>query len=174
MFEEAKVPADAVPNATPGRVVFFVDENGRPSLKDEFGDVISMSFRGGFAPKWKGDVVGNPFIDGDTVDAAVGDMVMCQIVDPETLTINFPTVTEADAGKELRLVNLTDKKFNNPGAPLLVPATGDRIGVGGVDEVVTIFESDDLFGIVTFVYDGNGQWHAAAFGGNEFIAAAPV
>ena len=174
MFEEIKVPADAVPNATPGRVIFFVDENGRPSLKDENGDVIPGSFRGGFTPKWKNDVVGNPFVDGDEVDAAIGDMVMCQIADLETLTVNFPVVTESDAGKELRLVNLTDKKLGNPSSPSLVPAAGDRIGTGGVDETVTITQPDDLFGIATFVYDGNGQWHASAFGGNQFIAPAPV
>lgn len=171
MFEEIKIPADAVPNATPGRVVFFVDEHGRPSLKDEVGEVVSVAFRGGFTLKWKNDVPGNPFIDGDEVDAEMGDMVMCMIVDPETLTINFPQADADSAGKELRLVNMVDKKASTPGLPQLVPASGDRIGFGAVDEVMVIAEGD-FFGIATFVSDGNGQFHGSMFGGNLFLSAA--
>jgi hypothetical protein len=173
MHEEVKRPASSFRNASPGHVIVFVDENGNPGLKDENGDVRSVSFRGGFVPNWKGGIVGNPYVAGDTVNNfEVGQVVMAQVGAPDVMTIEFPQADEASAGKELRIVNLNDSKLLTSGTPQLTPASGDRIGSGAVDEVVIPYQ-EELFGTLTFISDGNGWWHHSSIGGDAFVTPIP-
>lgn len=172
MHSELKRSPNTFRQALKGRVLMFAGSDGRPATKDQRGLVASIAHGQGWSVRWKDGIVGNPYIANDEVFVQPGDMVMCFLQEPDTLNIHFPPARSA-AGQDIMLVNLVSKKVEDPGLPQLVPAPGDRIGGGEVDEVVSINE-ETLFGVFVLGSDGNGHWSGtSALGGNLFLFPAP-
>lgn len=75
--------------------------------------------------QWK-TVPGDPYINGDTVTAIHGAIVLVSLQDPDTLTINLPAITADSAGKSVFVRNLLSKALT-PGQIVLTADDNDTI-----------------------------------------------
>ena len=179
MQSELKRSPTSFRRALKGRILVFAGTDGRPATKDQNDLVAFLADNSAWSVRWKDNVRGNPYRLGDEVSVQPGDMLMTFVEEEETellrLRILFPRASVHTAGQEIRMVNLIDKKqvSFDPNTVLFIPAEGDRIGRGVTDEVVGLSEPT-LFGVMTFVSDGNGHWsNSIGLGGNLFVAPPP-
>lgn len=105
-----------------------------------------------WVPLWKSGIVGNRFIDGDTVALAFGQVAMCEVAPGDTVTLNLPATTLADVGK---VVGALDNDSKNNGILLFNPALGELIST------LSLFATTDNTPVKSIIMwaDGNGSWH---------------
>jgi hypothetical protein len=163
-FQEQKRPASSLPNADKGSVITFIDENGVPSTKDENG-VVRPLVRPGPRIVWKGDIPGNPFIVGDSVNAELDTVIMVNVADPDVVTINLPPITPESAGRSIGTRNLVNKKSLTVGLVVLVPDPADIIELFVAGQAA--FPGNPIVHL-TMEADGVGRWNLPGGGGLFF------
>lgn len=127
--------------------------------RNESNGLVDMLNAGALNVNWKAGTPGNPYVNGDTANAAAEDMVMIECISPGVVSVQFPSAT-ANPGKRIVIVNTNGPK-TTPGAYQLIPATGESIGKGSVDQ--TLEPSDPTIAdCVTFYSDGNGVWYQSS------------
>lgn len=136
-----------------GRVSYFTDTTGTLKAKDSAGVITTF---GRFVVNWKNGTSGNPYVDTDTVNAAVDEMIMVDSAVGDTVTIQFPASDAASAGRQILIQNINDIKSFNYGTVVFTPASGDKMGVHTVDQA-TVLNSNQR-GMVLFAADGAGTW----------------
>jgi hypothetical protein len=62
---------------------------------------------GGMTPKWKADVAGNPFVNGDIVPALLDRRMMYTCPGGDTVEFQLPLITPANVGKRVGFYDVT-------------------------------------------------------------------
>lgn len=166
------------PTAANAIKLYSKDVSGRSELfaLDDLGNEVQITHAGsviGGAPtiNWKGGTPGNPYIAGDTVNATHGSVVMIDVANPDSVTVNLPAITAISAGKLVGIRNLHSKK-TTPGGILVVPDAGDAVETYGVG--ATVQSSNPLQNVhLHLESDGVGRWNAAFFGGGSSLWETP-
>jgi hypothetical protein len=161
----------SAPSPQPSKVLVYAKSVGgvsQPFFMPPNG--IEVTFAG---PRinWKNGTPGNPYVAGDTVNALFGDIVMVNVADPDTLTVNLPAITAASATQLVQIRNLVDKKGPNPGQVLMTPAVTDAIELFSTGQAVYPGSPVVHF---SFESDGVGRWNFSILGGGFEVLTAPA
>lgn len=141
-------------------------------LRDDLGNVVQVGSGSVAAPtfRWKGGTPGNPYIDGDSVVAAFGDIIMYSINADEEFAVTLPLITTESAGRTIGLRNLINIKDEAVGVADVTPNAADTIEFFATGEPV------DTQGYTHLVFesDGVGRWNViSATSGTEVLAEIP-
>lgn len=129
-------------------VLYYLDSGGNEVILAGRGQTL--------IPRWKGDVPGNSFVNGDTVTLNYGDRAMYDCPAGDTVTFNLPPATAATAGQRVG-IHYTTAGSKNPGTIVLSPNGTDQIEsrTPGQDVSLVPFGS---FPWNELESDGNGRW----------------
>jgi len=94
---------------------------------------------GGSAPSliWKNGTAGNPFVDGDTINAVHNSIIMIQVPEFDRVVINLPAITPDSAGRTIQVRNMLDQKMG--------PFPGNVVLKAGLDDTVEFISPLDDF-----------------------------
>lgn len=109
-----------------------------------------------FHPRWRGNVVGNVFINGDVVTIRFGDRIMYDCPTGDIIDFYFPATTPNDAGRRIAFGNIGDGT-KGIGLVRLHPNGTDHIENFGAGEVLILVA---YIAVPTFEMEfvGDGRW----------------
>lgn len=127
---------------------------------DDEGTVAEVGAGGASSNiRWKDDVAGDPFGDGDSVVANFGDVIMFSIADGFSITITLPAITPQSAGQKIGLRNLVNLKAETAGLYLITPNAADSLQYFATGESASASLSS-----ITLESDGVGRWNVSEIG----------